>query len=227
MFTETHKSRWLWIIPAAVCIPAIMFLGARKAILMIVGALFVFFIIYDKSPKEKIKNFLKKIFSIALILAVVLYLINSIPAFSVIKDRFGELFAFMQGDAGNSNDGDIYRAQYIQAGIDGFIKSPIWGNGYFYSVHILGVYTHNNVLELLLNNGLIGCIAFYYIYYRILKNAFKCKKSSLKTYSLLIMLLVTFLIMDMFIVSYYTRYSLLILALCACTTVTPNIKKEN
>ena len=215
VFTSKSVFRWLWLLLAAICVPAIMFLGSRKAIIMIVGALLTLFLVYDKNPKTKIVNFLKKLVLIGIIFIVVWILIYNVPAFSVIKDRFEEMFALFQGQTSSTNLGDQNREQYIEEGLATFFESPLWGSGFFYSVYLFGVYSHNNFVELLMNNGLIGFCVFYYIYLKLFLDIRVLKNRKLSIYALMFMLIVALLIMDIGVVSYYSRYSLLLITLCS------------
>ena len=215
--------RFLWLVPAAICIPAIMFLASRKAILMIAVALVTLLFTYSKN-----KNFVKKMMVILIILVALWYVIQNVPAFSIIKDRLDNTFAFFSGDAGEDSIADLNRVYYIKASLMAFLESPVIGNGFYYSQYLLGTYSHNNYIELLLNNGIIGFCVYYFCYVKMFREAGGLKKTSRLAYVFIITTMMTFVAMDVGVVSYFNRYTLIILMLCCVTcAVHQNAIEEN
>lgn len=52
-----------------------------------------------------------------------------------------------------------------------WLESPIWGSGmnYFYSRSVTGLgYSHSNIMELLCNMGLIGCLLYYFPFINVI-----------------------------------------------------------
>ncbi len=210
--TQKGIRRFLWLIPAAICLPAVMFLASRKSILMIGVGLFTLFFAYSKN-----KNIAKKALLIVLVLAVLWYLINNVPAFSVIKDRFDEMFAFFEGNKGDANEGDLNRQAYIQKSIAAFLESPIIGKGFYYSQYLLGVYSHNNFIELLMNNGVIGFATYYFCYGKLFFDMRRLKSLAPDAHAFILTTVMTLIALDIGVVSYFNRYTLFLLTLCAIT----------
>ena len=84
VFTRKGKRRFFWLIPVALCLPAMMFLASRKGVLMILAGLFALFFTTKKKATQKI--------GLAIGLLLVLWLlITTIPAFSVINERIEKI----------------------------------------------------------------------------------------------------------------------------------------
>jgi len=218
--TQRTKLRFLWLIPAAICIPAIMFLASRKAILMIGAGLFTLFVVYSKN-----RNLIKKVVLIVLLLVALWYIIQYVPAFSVIKERFEETFNLLGGAATEDSKSDMNRIRYIEMSLAAFWESPLIGKGFYYSEHLLGTYSHNNFIELLLNNGIIGFAIYYFIYLKLFAEACKIKKTAPIAHAFVITTVITFVVLDIGVVSYFNRYTLILLIVCS--TMLNIAQKEN
>jgi O-antigen ligase len=97
-------------------------------------------------------------------------------------------------------------------------KKPLfgWGADQFRNVSGFGTYSHNNYLELLANFGIIGFIIFYGIYIYVLIHGLKFLKSSntnKKNLGFWILIIgMSFLIMDVASVSYYSKLHWIVLS---------------
>lgn len=80
------------------------------------------------------------------------YSIFNIPIFySILGRRLESSFDFYSG--GEKNEGSLSMRSYmIKFGLEKFQEKPILG------------YAHNNYIELLVNIGVIGAVAFYPMY---------------------------------------------------------------
>jgi O-antigen ligase len=119
--------------------------------------------------------------------AVVLYLlIMKVPVFYEIAGvRFEGAFALF-GNSGEVDGSTRVRLQMIEAAWEGWLDSPLWGHGfdsfkYYNARSVTGhlYYSHNNFVELLYNQGIIGFVAYYFMYGYILIKALKYKGRSL------------------------------------------------
>ena len=203
-----HNNRLIWVLPVIICVPAVMFSGSRKAVITIIIAVIFFILFYSEN-----RDLVKRVIYGFIIIGGLIIVISQVPAFQVIEDRFGELFSFV--NAGTSQiQGDLNRIRYINVGLEGFKESPIIGNGFCYSYFILSAYTHNNYIELLLNQGLVGFIAYYSVYLKIIMSGIKFRKSNKKGNALLMMIMVSILVCEFGMVTYYNRYILVLLMIC-------------
>ncbi len=161
-----------------------MFLsGGRKYV--IVPVVFAYILLLCKSGKKGRWKWIKYTLLIALVAVALYYLIMKVPFFyESIGSRFDSFF----GAAGAEEDTSaILRQQMTEAAWDKWPESPIWGHGfdsfkYYNAEHVTGkmFYSHNNFLELLYNQGLIGFIAYYSLYVYLFVKAWKMKGAPLK-----------------------------------------------
>lgn len=190
-----------------VSVPAVMFTASRKAILVIVAALIVLFLFYFNS-----KNVVKK-FTVAVVLILAIYLIiDMVPAFAVIKERFGQMFALFLGEE-TDNIGDVNRVKFITVSMEYFLKAPFFGNGFCYSYYLFGTYSHNNFTELLLNNGIVGFALHYIPKIKVLFDGSKLLKKERKLATLVLMIAFSLLVSDIGVITYYNRFLMIVLAL--------------
>lgn len=196
--------------------------GSRKGLLICITPWVIFFGIKILKSR-KIMNKLKLLL-ITIIMCVVTF--NIIMKVEVIYDTVGFRIEAMYrsvvyGEL--SNEGSFNtRKNMISKGKEYFKDRPVLGHGvstyrYMYK-HDMGkeTYSHNNYIELLVNNGIIG-FTIYYIFYiwnlvicnkkRILANSEKEKNY----YLFILSILITMLILDNGRVSYndYITYLLI------------------
>ena len=209
----TNKKRALFYIATVVaCTPVVMFTGSRKALLIMLCAIFVFAFCYSKN-----KLVFTRILWVVVIAAIIFAIIYYVPAFGVIKERVLSTIEVFQGSTdAETSKSDATRMKYVTKGLQFFLESPIWGNGFQYSYHRFGTYSHCNYVELLMNGGIIFFCVYYYLYVVIISHARKLLKNdkSRKYGAFQIMLMVAFLTMDIGVVSFYDRYTLIMLTLC-------------
>ncbi len=218
--TKKSKKRFLYALVTVVSFPAIMFSGSRKAILVLLVALVVFFLSYSKN-----KVVVSRIIIAILALLVIAALIYYVPAFKVMKSR---IFSMLEWASGDNNtitaSSDSSRMMFIKRGFEAFLNSPVWGNGFLYSYHLFGLYAHNNYIELLMDGGIICFAAYYSIYLYILRNFLKHRKTGDRAFSsFLITVLIALLFADIGVVSFYNRYILILIIICS---INPSKKEE-
>ena len=109
-------------------------------------------------------------------------------------------------------EGDQNRIDYIKYGIEQFKKNPIFGNGFFSSVYYLGTYTHNNFIELLINNGIVGLALYYIPHIVMLIRAIKIGGKDKKASSFIFMLFASLMICDIGVITYYDRFIWILIA---------------
>lgn len=216
---EKFRTRRAFLIAAIViCLPIMLFTGSRKAILSMLIAVCVLIFLFNNN-----KSFTKRFFLILTIIAGAYLVVNFIPAFAPLKNRLTRFFesVFNESDqtqSGNMVVGDANRLYYIQKGMELFAESPIWGNGFCYSYYTFGKYSHNNYVELLMNNGIIGFVAYYWIYVKIIKDSIRLKERR-DIMALVGMLMAKLLFEEMGVVDHYSRMTLLLLGIiAACIT---------
>ena len=103
----------------------------------------------------------------------------------------------------------------MKAGVDVWLNHPIFGAGTASTIYYLGVYSHNNFLEMLINSGLFGFCVFYSVYVfaakQYLKKAVLYRKIDKHT-SLLFALFCGVTVIGFAMVYYYDRYYMHLMA---------------
>lgn len=214
MVTEKRKKRLLYIASVVLSVPTVMFTGSRKSLLIIIGGVLVFVFSYSKD-----KKLLTKLFLTVVIVVGIYLLIFYVPAFEMIKNRILSTFDVFNGvKNAETMKSDTNRMMYMKKGFGEFLKSPLWGGGFCYSYYFFGKYSHNNYIELLMNGGLFTFIAYYSMYFAAFKKALYWIKGNKnrKHFAFIFMILAALLVMDFGVVSYYKRYTLILLAMCFC-----------
>lgn len=205
----TRKRHFFFLVlTILINMPVIMFTGSRKAILSVVISLAVFVFLYKRD-----KNLIFRLFTIAAVVGGVVLLINIVPAFEPIKQRFGGFFVATEQskvDLGNL-EGTQERMYFIQEGLRVF-RENIWiGRGFCTSYYMLGTYTHNNYVELLMCNGLLGFVAYYVMYLKMIVGNFKIRNKDSASFSLIYMLFARTIFVEFMLVNHYSRITMLML----------------
>lgn len=158
-----------------------MFLsGGRKYI--IVPILFLYVLLLFKQDKKGRTHLLRST-AIVVIAAVGVYLlIMNVPTFyEMIGSRMESLFSFLEGDDKSALGSDKVRSEMIRIGLEKWKSSPLWGYGFdsfkYFNREATGhfYYSHNNFVEMLYNGGVIGFIAYYWIYAKGLISALRSR----------------------------------------------------
>ena len=176
--------------------------GSRKVLILLVISFLFFFLSYNSnSLKDKIVIILKFL----LIIFASLTLIK-MPIFSTINDRFVTFTNLFSENGGVVDDSTITRKKLIENGYDIWQEHLLIGVGANNSAASelgVGVYFHNNYIELLSTVGLVGFVLYYLLYFiPVVKLIFSKKKN--KYYSLILNLIVINMVLDFACVSYYS-----------------------
>ena len=186
-----------------------MFLsGGRKYI--IVPVVFLYILLVNKTDKKGRKHLLLYTFLIVAILFLLYQIIMNVEFFyDSIGNRFEDFFSLFDG--GSDVDGStIKRQKMIEAAWKTWPERPLFGHGFdsfkFYNAEsVLGkmVYSHNNFVELLYNEGLVGFVVYYSFYAYLLYKAFKIKGQTLYK-GFVIGVIISWLFFEYFGITYNT-----------------------
>ena len=138
-----------------------------------------------KHGKQDGKTNVKNTVIVVAVFTALYFVVMRVSAFyDTIGYRFESFFALFEDEAG-ADGSTLVRKQMIEIGWEAWPESPIWGHGFdcfkYYNETITGhkYYSHNNFIELLYNQGIIGFFAYYGFYIYLLHRALKLKKQSL------------------------------------------------
>lgn len=139
--------------------------GSKKALLIVViGVLYLIYKSYG------IRQFYKVI-GLTLFAGILFYMAIHLPMFEMLRRRFeGSINALLGKSGGDSST--VTRMSFIETGWRLFKDKILIGYGAdnFKYVSGVGVYSHNNFIEILVNFGIIGFTMFYSMYVVAFRN---------------------------------------------------------
>lgn len=198
------KKKWLLLLPTSGLVFFALSTGSRKVIIQIGFGILCLIYLYSFYSNKKLKVF--KFIFYFLVTIVCVFLIFRLPYFQLILKRFQGGLNSITGK-GVSNSSSDLRLAYSEYGIMFFLKKPILGYGLDNARFILGrltshyTYSHNNLIEILVNGGIIG-FSLYFIPYFIL---FKRGINRIEKTNIYFILFITLIILQPFYVSYYDK----------------------
>lgn len=212
MTRYSKKIKMVVLVSTVFCFIVSMATGSKKALISTfvgVGVLYLCIMIYNENAVQK----LKYLFLAVVSLLVLIYLIFNLPIFSGIATRFNTYLDFKSG-TGNFTS-EVERSFFTEEGIKVWKNHFIFGEGTFASAAHFGVYCHNNIVELLMNHGIVGCLSFYLFIFLIIVNYVKFAKQWIfcnRIFAPLAAVQLCILICSTNLVYYYERYYMLLFA---------------
>lgn len=212
-------------------IPSLMVMvasGSKKAFILLLGSIVLMYIL--KSNKKKEIQRKKIIITLALLFLATL-VISTLPIFDGIVDRFEKLFLALSS-SGYGDSSSLERINLIKIGWKLFLDNPIVGVGinnpqlYTYPIYgIKGYYLHNNYIEILAGSGILGFVAYYWIYVFLIKRYIKYMDLTDKYFIIAFVFMIMFLLLDMGQVTYERKFTYFYL-IFFYKTIELMIKKE-
>lgn len=221
-----RTSKWKTAFCAAIgifCFLVSMAAASKKSILFLLIACLGIWL-YTSLGNQNIKKQLRNILILTLCVIGFFWLITTLPMFSGIASRMDSLFASFEGGGTVSEEN---RFAFVSTGLSVWMDHILFGAGTAASIHYLGVYCHNNFVEILMNTGFVGFVLFYAAYpvgcYEYLANA-KIYKAKNNLSILLFALLVSMSVCGLALVYYYERYYMILLTVIFST---PRVLNEH
>ena len=185
----------------------LLIIGSRGGVLVSFLALLVVLLL-----TVKLKILFPTIIVTLLLMAVLyMFIKNNQVLYASIGHRFEETIdSVFNGVESSTSDSDMYRQSLIKLGWDSFLEKPFFGYGINNFRYISGhMYAHNNYIEILVDLGIFGFLAYYLPILVLFGKIFFHRRQSPSA-----LMFITFvLIYDLFIVSYNTfvfNYALLL-----------------
>lgn len=205
-------------------IPLIISLGtgSRKVLLMILlGIICLFIFMRNRGSKKDTIRIIKKL-AILIIIIIIAWNIMKMPMFSMIFNRFESMVNGFTGN-GKVDASTTIRKQFIQAGLEQFIETPILGIGVNNSSYVTlkatndETYLHNNFVELLACTGIIGFLLYYSVFIYLLYELFRYVKTNNNFAIINFIILAVNIILDYGVVSYYGKNTYIYILLAMVT----------
>ncbi len=163
----------------------------------------------------KRKNIVFRTVLVAAVLLAAYWAITNIEMFSRTYERLMQMLEHLQGGKGD-NSSEVREAMRMM-GWQAFKENPVLGYGVGYSAmtltagrHEAGTYLHNNYVEVGVSLGAVGLALYYWPYLRVLLTSLKRFWRDVGALLLLTVTVVT-LVLDYGMVSYFDKFTLLIL----------------
>lgn len=123
----------------------------------------------------------------------------------------GHKFDFFSGNTAYKmyQDTNQDRVSMIGIGLQTFLENP-WGIGLGNTREIVGSYTHNNYVEILVSLGVVGFLVYYFPYFYTIKYCIKNKSNALARF--VIYSLIGFMLLEFWQVTYLYSVPMVFLA---------------
>lgn len=204
-----------YLIISAISLYLMYWMGSRKTIVFFV--LGMCGVILLKKPKKMVRNLI----IVVCIMAVSWNLVMEVPSlYKNVGWRLEALTASVTG-RGKVDSSTLLREKYIKVGTKAFKKSPIIGYGVNTYREINKVetghhtYSHNNFIEVAVGLGIIGLLAYYWIYLYLIARFIKLfiRKKVNFLMSILFVLCVLYLVTQVGLVTYESLVQWILLLL--------------
>ncbi|MTL29210.1 hypothetical protein GMA84_07320, partial [Turicibacter sanguinis] len=187
------------------CFILSMMTASKKALILIFFGLGILFILKRYKKNIIMKKILSIIISVGL-LVFIYQIIKNVDLFWYINLRIEEFIQTLNSNGGIASESDQVRLDFIKSGFNIFLKKPILGNGVASSYYYFNTYSHNNYIEILMNNGILGFILYYSTYIITLLKLTKLKYNYFKFSVLCYIFISSLFILEFGLVDYYERY---------------------
>lgn len=218
LYRENRKARWLLLSTFNLCIALLS--ASRKAI-MVIALVALLLAVLDSENKDSFGKF-SKVALLVVFLLIAAFLVMNVPfLYELVGIRLEGMINGFFGSGRNIDASTKTRMDLVAFGIDWFREKPFLGYGADGFRHLMSAfhpgqtafYAHNNYVELLVSYGLIGMIAYYFIYLRLLVIGLIDRKRMPFLGLTAFCLLIGLLVMDYGLVDYYSRDAQLFIVL--------------
>jgi O-antigen ligase len=174
------------------------------------------------------RGFFKRIFKLSFAILAIVFLYPLFFDLEILTQNFDNIFKRLEQltfliDSQAATDGSTEdRLEFTNLALNTFYSNPFLGVGSnnFSVLYPRSGYSHNNFVEILANLGIVGFIPFYMLYYFTKR---KLDKISVKKIKILLMgFTALLLIMEIALVTYYSKYLIIILFWLFLTAETYN-----
>jgi len=214
--TKTWLSKILMLTIIVADLYALVLSGGRKY--FIIPFLFFYLLLLFKTNKRGKRHIIIYTVLFAGMIAVVWYLIMNVESFyNAIGVRMEDFLKSLSGEEGDNSS--RVREIMRKVAFEKWLERPLWGYGFdsfkYLAQTTVGefFYSHCNYTELLYSGGIFYFLLFYWIHYRIVRNAFRNKSIPVAYKAFAIATTVSWLVFDYGGVSYNSNPTLIMLVM--------------
>ena len=228
-FLLNHKNKIHKLLYISVCVIGAFFsiitASKKVLILLLLGCVYMF--VFTGIKKKNFLVILRNLGIAIVASALILVLIYNLKYFEYMRVRIDELFDMLLNGGGNSSDQK--RMRFLVEGLAVFAQNPIFGDGTAASFNYFNTYSHSNFVEILMNHGLVGFVAYYFAYPIAIYRCFKKKKENTERTNLSALCLffyISILILSIALVYYTFIYYHILLSVSAAYVLNRNMNAK-
>lgn len=165
----------------------LIFLGVKRGAILIASLMLIFYAYITFKNLDRKQKYRYSLILISFAFFAVIVFINN---FSTNEYFLSRLESTRDGDV---NGRDIIITQLLDAYVSFNFLELIVGQGAYGTLKIIGQFAHNDWIEILISQGLIGIIFYALFYIRLLFFLRKNRKNSVEWYSLVMSFCILFL----------------------------------
>ena len=189
----------------------IIYTGSKKGIIFSIFLILIYVLINLELSKKLLKRLVILLFIVPIVGYIIINNFISNDLFVVMEKSFNRIseMLLIVGNENFIDESTRHRIHLINSAFEKFSENPFLGLGILGFETYEGVYAHNNYMEILANLGIIGFFIYYMIYIVIFFKILSIDSKILQFYffsTLIIMLL-----MDVALVSYFSKIYFIIL----------------
>lgn len=230
IFESRHVFKIFYLATVPFLLHMIIETGSRKAMISVA----IFIIVYTafKFKYEIFKRPIMAIMSVIILLSAGVYMASYMEHTKQYK-RLAEFFETVETrDINKADESTYYRYMFYKRGLKIVAEHPVFGVGldnfrnesYGLTNTRTGTYAHSNYIELLADTGILGFIIYCSIYFTILIRIARLRikditESQKGLYLLATSSIIIYILYDFAMVSYYEKFSWLILTFIITATL--------
>ena len=204
---------------------AIITASKKVLIFLLLGILFMSF------QNRKKQNVLISIrnFLIAIVLtALMILIVYNVKYFEYMRIRIDDfLNMIIKGEGGSGSDQK--RMTFLIEGLRVFAHNPVFGDGTAASFTYFGTYSHSNIIEILMNHGIVGFSVYYLCYPFVFAKCWVSRKrrtDGVNLSSVCLFFYLSIVILSVALVYYVFVYYNLLLSVLAAYALNINTNRD-
>lgn len=206
---------------AVMLLPLLVTFGTGSRTALAMCALGIGLLIFMQYREDISAMGFMKFLIVIVVFLLILNLMSTMPIFEGVFSRIESVFG---GETGQRDSSTESRQEMIRYGWEYFKQHPYTGagigNSHIITKEYLGrsTYLHNNFIELLASVGIVGFVIFYGMYFYLLRNLYSLAVVSKDpTATLMFAIILSHLIAEYGMVSYYNKMTYIYFAIAAAT----------